>query len=149
MKKPPQSWIEYAASWQDEPMAYWVHVQKGTEEWLRATEFDPPAPKAHGKAGYPVPCVASCGMTFRFSSRAQLDVCIRMLSTQPLPATRNLTALRSGHYGPNGHWLSRLPASVKSTKGRQQAIADFSETARNPPGSFKPDGFAAGYQPSR
>jgi hypothetical protein len=122
-------------------MAYWVHVPKGTEDWMHATEFDPPAPKAHGKAGYPVLCVESCDMVFRFSSRAQLDICIKTLSTKPLPTTRNLTALRGGSYGPNGHWLSRLPASVKSTKGRQRAIADLSEVARNPPSiAFNPNG---------
>lgn len=128
MKKSPQSWMEHTASWRSAPMAYWVHVQRGKEPWYRATEFDPPAPEADGKLGYPVLCVESCGMIFRFTSREQLDTCIRTLSTKPLPSSRRLAALRGGA-GPNGHWLSRLPASVKSPKGRQQAIADLSAVA--------------------
>jgi hypothetical protein len=118
-------------------MAYWVHVQKSSEPWYLATEFDPPAPKREGRLGYPVLCVESCGMTFRFTSREQLDACIKTLSTKPLPSTRRLAAQRGGA-GPNGHWLSRLPASVKSPKGRQQAVADLIEVARGqaPHGAF-------------
>ena len=120
-------------------MAYWVHVQKGKDPWYRATEFDPPAPEMEGKLGYPVLCVESCGMTFRFTSREQLDACINTLSTKPLPSSRRLALLRGGA-GPNSHWLSRLPANVKSPKGRQQAVADFNEVVRGlaPNNSFKP-----------
>lgn len=110
-------------------MAYWVHVQKGAELWYLATEFDPPAPEMDGKLGYPVLCVESCGMVFRFSSPEQLAVCVKTLSSKPLPSTKNLSALRGGRHGPNSHWLSRLPASVKSPKGRQQAVADLSAVA--------------------
>ena len=120
-------------------MAYWVHVQSGEEPWYRATEFNPPAPEMDSKLGYPVLCVESCGMIFRFTSREQLDICIKTLCTKPLPSSRRLSMLRGGA-GPNGHWLSRLPASVKSPKGRQQAIADLTEVANKlaPNNSFKP-----------
>lgn len=130
MKKLPHFWIEYAADWRVAPMAYWAHVQKGEEPWYRATAFEPAAPSPDGKLGYPVLCVESCGMTFQFTSRAQLEACIKTLSSKPLPSTRRLTALRGGA-GPNGHWLSRLPANVKSPKGRQQAIADLTLVAQD------------------
>jgi hypothetical protein len=130
MKKHLRSWIEHTDNWQSAPMAYWVHVQRGDAPWYLSTEFDPPAPEIEGKLGYAVLCVESCGMTFRFTSRAQLDACIKTLSTKPLPTAMRLAALRGGAAGPNGHWLSRLPASVKSPKGRQQAVADLVEVAR-------------------
>jgi hypothetical protein len=138
MKKPPRSWIEHVDNWRSVPMAYWVHVQQGKEPWGRASEFDPPAPGRDGALGYAVLCVDSGGMTFRFSSRAQLDECIRTLSARPLPSSRRLAALRGGA-GPNGHWLSRLPASVKSPKGRERVVVDLGEVAKRlGPGSLQP-----------
>lgn len=116
-------------------MAYWIHVQKSGESWYRATEFDPPAPEPEGRLGYRVLCVESCGMTFWFTSKEQLAACIKTLSTKPLPSTWRLARLRGGA-GPNGHWLSRLPASVKSSKGRQRVVADLGDVARR----LEPDG---------
>jgi len=127
-------------------MAYWVHVQKGEEHWHNATEFNPPQPENDGDLGYPVLCVQSCGITFRFTSWEQLEVCIKTLSSKPLPSSKRLAALRGGA-GPNGHWLSRLPTSVTSAKGRQQAVADLALVAKGlAPGSpfkSKPTGGGA------
>jgi hypothetical protein len=130
MKKPPRFWIEHVADWKSVPMAFWVHIEKGDKPWYRATEFDPPAPKTEGRRGYPVLCVESCGMVFRFSSREQLEACIQTLAMKPLPSVKRLIALRYPGIGLNSHWLARLPASVKSPKGRQQAVADLSAVAR-------------------
>jgi len=40
----------------------------------------------------------------------------------PLPTTRRLSALRGEALGPNSHWLSRLPASIKSPKARVRLV---------------------------
>jgi hypothetical protein len=125
MKKLPHFWIEHTESWRNSPMAFWVHVERGKEPWYLASEFDPPAPSPDGKLGYRVLCVESQGMTFRFTSSEQLDVCIQTLSQKPLPSTKRLAVQRNAPVGPNGHWLSRLPASVKSAKGRTNVIQDL------------------------
>jgi hypothetical protein len=111
-------------------MAYWVHVESGEEPWYQAKEYDPPAPQPDGKLGYRVLCVELRGMTFRFSSREQLDACIKVLSCKPLPSSKRLSALRGSGAGPNQHWLSRLPASIKSFKGRQQVIEGLRDVVR-------------------
>ena len=125
MKKLPRYWIEYATSWQHVPMAYWVHRQPEGDQWYDSETFDPPAPCPEGKKGFRILCIESRGMVFQFSSHEQLDSCIQILSMKPLPSTRRLSAIRGGSYGPNGHWLSRLPANVKSVKGRLQVVSDL------------------------
>lgn len=47
---------------------------------------------------------------------------MRVLAMNPLPTTRRLSALYGSGYGPNSHWLSRLPASVKNPKARLAAL---------------------------
>jgi hypothetical protein len=126
MPNPPKFWTEYTSDWRSEPMAYWVHIPQDETNWHKAIEFVPPAPKPQGKKGFPVLCVEVAEMVFRFSSRAQIEECIRFLSARPLPSTKRLSALRGTGVGPNGHWLSRLPASVKSPKGRLLAVQKLS-----------------------
>jgi hypothetical protein len=76
-----------------------------------------------------------------FSAPAQLDEAVRVLSMTPLPTTRRLSQARQAlspgaaatpratrerarvAHGPNSHWLSRLPAALKSTKGRLRVVA--------------------------
>ena len=76
----PHHWIEYVDDWRNEVMAYWVHREQGHEGWRDASVCDPPAPRIVPHHGYPVLCVASQGMNFRFSSVAQLEECVRVLS---------------------------------------------------------------------
>lgn len=125
----PHHWIEYVRDWRCEPMAYWVHIEGASAVWKNATVFDPPAPAAVPNHGYPVLCVASAGTVFRFSSMAQLVECARVLSLKPLPTSSRLTSMRAGNAardpGPNRHWLSRLPARVRSPKGRRRVVDDL------------------------
>ena len=129
MSKAPKFWLEYTSDWRNEPMAYWVHIPQDDTNWNKATDFIPAAPKPEGKKGFPVLCVEIADMVFRFSSRAQIKECIRVLSTKPLPSSIRLSVLRGTGVGPNSHWLSRLPASVKSPKGRQLAVQKLSLVA--------------------
>jgi hypothetical protein len=64
----------------------------------------------------------------RFSSAEQLDECIRVLSMQPLPPSRQLSNLRGTVLGPNGHWLSRLPVAIKSGKARGRVVTGLEQT---------------------
>jgi len=129
MQKTPKFWTEYTDDWRSEPMAYWVHIPQDQTNWQVATTFIPAAPKPEGNKGFPVLCVEVANMVFRFSSRAQIEECIRILSTKPLPSTKRLSALRGTAAGPNSHWLSRLPASVKSPKGRLAVVQKLSLVA--------------------
>lgn len=58
----------------------------------------------------------------QFSSPAQLEHCIQVLAAKPLPTTRQLSAKRGASVGPNGHWLSRLPARLKSPRRRERVV---------------------------
>jgi hypothetical protein len=120
--RPPRHWIEHTPDWRNEPMAYWVHIEQGRQSWREAISFNPPAPLPDGKKGFPVLCVEFGGVVLRFSSAAQLSECVRILSQKPLPTSLRLSALRGTGVGPNGHWLSRLPASIKSPKARAHIV---------------------------
>jgi hypothetical protein len=108
----PRYWFTYASDWRDAPMAYWTHD-------------DVPPPVAVSHRGFPILHVDSQGFEFVFSSYAQVVECIDVLGQPRLPTTRNLSASRSGGVGPNSHWLSRLPATIKSPASRLRAAADL------------------------
>ena len=140
MKKLPRHWIEHTADWRGAPMAYWVHVEPEGEDWRLASHYSPPAPAADGVKGFPLLCIESQGFVFVFSSAAQLAEAIRVLSLVPLPTTRRLSNARPGSHGPNSHWLSRLPGSIKSPKARNRAVEDLQSVWRSmaPNNSSKP-----------
>jgi hypothetical protein len=123
-------WFEYAEDWRGYPGAYWAHKNKNGAFWIYATEFDPPAPRPVPHKGYLVLCVETNGFVFRFSSPEQLADCLRVLAMKPLPTTRRLSALYGSGHGPNSHWLSRLPAKVKSPKARVAAVAALRAAAK-------------------
>jgi hypothetical protein len=119
----PDYWIEYAQTWRYAPMAYWVHVEQDGQPWPAAEEFLPPAPAPVPHKGYRILCIDFEGVTLRFSSEPQLVECIAVLDQTPLPTTRRLSEARRSGAGPNGHWLSRLPAKLKSPRARARLVA--------------------------
>jgi hypothetical protein len=131
MKKQPRHWMEHTADWRTAPMAYWVHLEAEGEAWRSASQYSPPPPVADGARGFPLLCVESQGFVFVFSSAAQLEEAIRVLSLVPLPTTRRLSSARPGGHGPNSHWLSRLPGSIKSPKARRRAVEDLQSVRRS------------------
>lgn len=116
-----RSWIEYVDNWYQAPMAPWVHrrVEGG---------YDPPAP-AREPRGYPLYCVRTCGFVFQFSSRAQLEHAIEVLGSKLMPTTLELSRRMGPGWGPNQHWLSRLPGDLKGWKTRRRVVIDL-ETRR-------------------
>lgn len=131
MKRLPRHWVDHTADWRTAPMAYWVHAEAEGEVWSAATQYSPPAPVPDGAKGFSLLCIESQGFVFVFSSTPQLEEAIRVLSLVPLPTTRRLSAARRGGHGPNSHWLSRLPGSVKSPKARRRAVEDLQSVWRS------------------
>lgn len=99
-------------------MALWVHVAVPGESGV----FDPPAPQAIPHRGYRVLRVAFCAYELQFSALAQLDHFIDVLARKPLPKSRQLSIRRGVPMGPNSHWLSRLPAKLKSPRMREKLV---------------------------
>ena len=118
----PKHWVEYVEDWRSLPMAYWVHIEQGGGQWRTSEQYDPPAPKAVAHKGYPVLCIEFEDVVLRFSSQEQISEFVRVLSLKPLPTTRRLSEMRGADAGPNGHWLSRLPASLKAPKKRSRVV---------------------------
>ena len=118
---------ELRRDWREAPLAFWVHREVPIGNWSNSTSYQPAAPRAHGRKGYPFLVVDFGRETLEFSSPDQLSHFVEVLSMNPLPTSRRLSALRGGTAGPNGHWLSRLPASLKSAKRRAQLVAALTQ----------------------
>ena len=104
-------------------MSYWVHIEADGRPWYQAEAFNPPIPTPVPGKGYPLFFVEIDGFTFRFSSLAELSACIEALSQKVLPNPTRLSEARGTAYGPNKHWISKLPKRVKSWRYRLKAIA--------------------------
>ncbi|HSX59093.1 MAG TPA: hypothetical protein VLF18_02730 [Tahibacter sp.] len=114
----PAFHFTYEKDWRSAPVAFWVHVPvPGTKDVC-----DPPAPLPIPHRGYPFLRVAFESHELQFSAIAHLDHFIDILSRRPLPTTRQLSSLRGLPVGPNGHWLSRLPAALKSPRKRDKLV---------------------------
>ena len=109
--------FSYQSDWRSAPVAFWVHrTVDGT------ASFDPPAPPAIPHKGFAFLHVEFGAAELVFSAPAQLDHFIDVLSRKPLPTSRALSSQRGLPAGPNGHWLSRLPAGLKSPRTRMQLV---------------------------
>lgn len=120
-------WIEYSEEFSRSPMTFWVHKEIGDGPWYQAIDFDPPLPKpvpGKGFANYFVECD---GFTFQFSSLDEMNEAIEVLSKKNLPTSRQLSERRGTTKGPNSHWLSRLPGSVKPWRYREKAVKVLSD----------------------
>lgn len=115
-------WIEYTTDWRSEPMAYWVHIEQDGRHWRSSQSYDPPAPQSIPHKGYVVVCIEVSSTVLRFSSEAQIEEFIRVLAMKPLPSSKRLSAIRGTGAGPNQHWLSRLPAKLKSSAVRPRLV---------------------------
>ena len=110
--------FSYETHWQTAPVAFWVHLPVDGSTTL----FNPPAPSAVPHKGFVFLHVEFEGTDLQFSAPRQLDHFIEVLSTKPLPTSRRLSSSHGLPAGPNSHWLSRLPASIKSPGKRMQLV---------------------------
>jgi hypothetical protein len=98
--------------WRTAPMAFWVHIPEAAGAWV------PPAPTLIPHHGYAFLHVDVGDVDLQFSAMPQLEHFIDVIGRKPLPTSRQLSVRRGGAAGPNSHWLSRLPARLKSPKFR-------------------------------
>jgi hypothetical protein len=108
----------FEQDWRTAPLAYWVHFPVPGSAAL----FDPPVPPPIPHKGHVVLRVEFENHELQFSAPAQLDHFIDVLSTIPLPTSSQLSSRRGPNVGPNGHWLSRLPAAFKSPRKRAKLV---------------------------
>lgn len=108
----------FEPDWRRAPLAFWVHIPVAGDD----VAFDPPAPALVPHKGYPFLHVPFGSHDLLFSSGAQLAHCIEVLSSKPLPTSRQLSSRRGLPVGPNGHWLSRLPAALKAPRHREKLV---------------------------
>lgn len=100
------------------PITPWVHT--GLDgSWWRASRFDPPMPgPVHGK-GYPLWTLEHRGRSLIFASPEEIAHVVDVLGRRILPSSRELGR---PHLAVNSHWLSRLHASFKPWKVRQEMV---------------------------
>lgn len=115
--------IEYRGQYEPGPLSFWVHKHLDADSWPGATKFEPDLPRAVPAKGYPVLMIDVPGVELRFSSTEEVAHFLDIISRRNMPTSMQLAAGRKTGNGPNGHWLSRLPARLKSWRKRQQMIS--------------------------
>lgn len=111
----------YEKDWRSAPVAFWVHVPVANAD----SDCFPPEPQPVPHKGYVFLHVDVGGVDLQFSAPAQLDHFIEILSCKPLPTSRQLSSRRGLPVGPNGHWLSRLPAKLKAPRTREKLVHEL------------------------
>lgn len=114
--------IEYRPAYTETPLSFWVHRHIDHEVWCYATQFEPELPKAIPCKGYPLLVVNALGIELEFASVAEVEHFLEVIGQKNMPTTQHLSRRRSNNYGPNRHWLSRLPSSIKSWPKRKKMI---------------------------
>jgi hypothetical protein len=114
----PRYYFTFQENWRKAPLAFWTHVPVPGS----ATETDPPAPEAIPHKGYLFLHVEVGDIDLVFSSPAQLDHFLEVMGARVLPTSLQLSRRRGAPVGPNSHWLSRLPATIKSPRQRQKVV---------------------------
>ena len=114
--------IEYLPEFPYTPISYWVHKQLGDDAWTRSKEFDPPLPPAIPGKGFPYLIVDAFGVDLVFASPLEVEHVLEVFSQKNMPSSLQLSRKRGSGYGPNNHWLSRLPATLKPWSKRQKLI---------------------------
>jgi len=114
--------IEYFREYRPGPLSFWVHRHLDNEVWTLASKYDPALPKAIPSMGFPVLFVDAPGTELRFASIAEVEHFLEVIGQKNMPTSMQLTKRRNASYGPNGHWLSRLPSALKPWRQREKLI---------------------------
>jgi hypothetical protein len=106
------------------PVSYWVHKGVNEEQlfYQNCVEFEPEFPSKDPVKGFPFLIVRVLSVELQFASMYELEHVIEILSMKHLPTTIELSDKRGTGYGPNNHWLSRLPGEIKSYTKREKIV---------------------------
>ena len=121
-------YVRYTAEWVAGPMSFWVHADPDAWYPTGARRPRPAAPRGIRPVpgrGYPAFYLEVSDFTFCFASLEELRACIGTLSPRVLPST--IAESRGTEYGPNNHWLSRLPAQLLTWARRQKVVKYLAE----------------------
>ena len=121
--------VVYLNEYCETPLSFWVHRPVRRKFRSDTPLCDPPLPAPTPGLGWLQLIIEFDRVHLRFSSSAELDHFIDVLSRNPLPTTRRLSELRGTEVGPNGHWLSRLPSRAKPLGFRRRLVA-YLQTVR-------------------
>ncbi|MGV2874207.1 hypothetical protein [Colwellia sp. E150_009] len=114
--------VEFNSEFTVTPISYWVHVNLDNDIWSYANKFEPPFPKPIPCKGFPLLVVNVLGVQLEFASVHEVLHFIDVIGQRNMPSTIELSRKRSDGYGPNRHWLSRLPAKLKPWSKREKLI---------------------------
>lgn len=114
--------IEFTPQYTETPLSFWVHRNMDHDVWGYAKIFDPTLPKPVPCKGYPLLIVHALGHELKFASVAEVDHFLAVIGQKNLPTSSKLSRQRTPNYGPNRHWLSRLPSAMKPWSKRSQLI---------------------------
>ena len=121
-------WVEYSAEWIEGPMSFWGHADAAAWRPGGVREPGSAAPRGIRRVpgrGYPTFYAEVSDFTFRFASLDEVRACIATLSRRVLPTT--IAESGGADYGPNNHWLSRLPARLLPWPRRQRIVKYLAE----------------------
>lgn len=111
-------YFTFEPDWKTAPLAFWVHGFSADVEAAPVSD----APVAVPHKGYAFLHVEAGEVDLCFSSLTQLQHFIDVMTMRPLPTSKQLSRKRVTAVGPNGQWLSRLPAKLKSPKRREKLV---------------------------
>ena len=112
------------------PISFWVHKHLDDPVWMNATVFEPPLPKPVPGQGYAMLKINALGTDLFFASPEELEHFIDVIGKKHMPTSYQLSRLRSDSYGPNRHWLSRLPGHLKPYKKTRATLAYMQSRSR-------------------
>ena len=114
--------IEYNSNYTETSLSFWVHKHLDHEVWSYAKKFEPVMPKAIPCKGFPMLILNVLGVELEFASVAEVEHFLSVISQKNMPTTQRLSRQRTNNYGPNRHWLSRLPSDIKPWSKRERII---------------------------
>ena len=114
--------IEYRPEFQPSPLSFWVHRHLDGDSWLDATRYEPSLPRPVAAKGFPVLIIDAFDTELRFSSIEEVEHFLAVIGLKNMPTATQLSRQRTTDYGPNAHWLSRLPAGLKPWRKREKLV---------------------------
>ena len=93
-------------------------------------KYEPELSRLIPGKGFPRLIVNTLGVELEFASIAEIEHFLDVIRQKNMPTSTQLSQKREVPYGPNGHWLSRLPAKLKPWPKREKYIKVIEDGSR-------------------